>query len=424
MGGHMNKTYKLIRCGKLFDGIKEELQSNVEVLIYGNIIEEVGHNLTMPVSTEVIDLSSLTVTPGMIDAHIHLDLMETFVKNKENPNSNNDPYCALAAARCAEKALRRGFTTLRAVGAFGCTGYVFHDVRAAIEQGYFVGSRLVLSQGCCTPGSHGDFLKSFGPVPNLLSALSAPRVCMGNGPEFFRAALREQKRLGYDFAKIMATGGFATQGDSPIEQQLGDDELKMIMVTAHELGMGVTAHAYFPELIKKLIEFGIDGIEHASLIDRATASLLEDKNVYVVPTFMPYEPVVHWDEERIKMKTPAGQKKYRQYRQAFVEGRKVILDSNIRLGYGTDIVAQFFPYESGREYEAWLSSGVDPYRALKAATSINAEICQREDIGAIAPGKLADLAGWKRDILTDPLALRDCSFVMKDGEAYTTESNL
>ncbi len=420
----MERDCKLIRCGKLFDGVNEQLRSGMEILVCGNVIREVGQNLTVPASTEVIDLSGLTVTPGLIDAHIHLDLMETFVKNKNNPNSGNDPYCALAAARCAEKALRRGFTTLRAVGAFGCTGYVFHDVRAAIEQGYYVGSRLVLSQGCCTPGSHGDFVKGFGPVPNLLDALSAPRVCMGNGPEFFRGALREQKRLGYDFAKIMATGGFATEGDSPVDQQLGDDELKMIMTTAHELGMGVTAHAYFPELITKLVQFEIDGIEHAALIDRATASLLEKRDVYVVPTFMPYEPVVHWDEERMRMKTPAAQKKYRQYREAFVEGREVILDSNIRLGYGTDIVAQFFPYESGREYEAWLSGGVDPYRALKAATSVNAGICQREDIGVIAPGKLADVAGWKRDLLKDPLALRDCAFVMKDGKVYDTQSNL
>ena len=184
--------------------------------------------------------------------------------------------------------LRRGFTTLRAVGAFGCCGYVFHNVRAAIEQGYYIGARMVISQGCCTPGSHGDYVKSLGPVPELIQDYGQRHVCMGNGPEFFRAALREQRRLGYDFAKIMATGGFATEGDSPVDQQLGDDELQMIMATAHELGMGVTAHAYFPALVTKLAEFGIDGIEHAALIDKTTATLLEQKDVYVVPTFMPY----------------------------------------------------------------------------------------------------------------------------------------
>lgn len=209
-----------------------------------------------------------------------------------------------------------------------------------------------------------------------------------------------------------------------MDQQLGDDELQMIMATAHELGMGVTAHAYFPALVTKLAEFGIDGIEHAALIDKTTATLLEQKDVYVVPTFMPYEPVVHWDEERMKKKTVAAQKKYRYYQEQFVEGRKVLVESNIRLGYGTDIVAQFFPYESGYEYEAWLNSGIDPYRALKAATSVNAGICQRPQIGTIAPGQLADIAGWKRDLLKDPKALLDCAFVMKDGVCYETESNL
>lgn len=414
----------LIHCGKLFDGITETLQPNVDILIRGNRIEEVGRGLHTPSDAEVIDLSQLTVTPGMIDAHVHPDLMESFVANHSNPYSMNDAYCALAAARTAEKALRRGFTTLRAAGAFGCCGYVFHNVRAAIEQGYYIGARMVISQGCCTPGSHGDYVKSLGPVPELIQDYGQRHVCMGNGPEFFRAALREQRRLGYDFAKIMATGGFATEGDSPVDQQLGDDELQMIMATAHELGMGVTAHAYFPALVTKLAEFGIDGIEHAALIDKTTATLLEQKDVYVVPTFMPYEPVVHWDEERMKKKTVAAQKKYRYYQEQFVEGRKVLVESNIRLGYGTDIVAQFFPYESGYEYEAWLNSGIDPYRALKAATSVNAGICQRPQIGTIAPGQLADIAGWKRDLLKDPKALLDCAFVMKDSVCYETESNL
>lgn len=420
----MDEKKTLIKCGKLFDGVTEHMQDDMQILVSGNRIQEVGKNLTVPAGTEEIDLTAYTVTPGLIEAHIHMDVMESFAKNRGNPYAVNDAYCALAAARCAEKGLRRGFTTQRAVGAFGCCGYVFHNVRAAIEQGYFAGSRMVISQGCCTPGSHGDSVKSFGPIPEIIGEYGKHHVCMGNGPEFFRAALREQRRLGYDFAKIMATGGFATAGDSPVDQQLSDDELKMIIATAHELGMSVTAHAYFPGLCTKLAEFGIDGLEHASLIDRKTASILEDRDVYVVPTFVPYEPVVHWDEERIKMKTPAAQVKYRQYRDGFAEGRKVLIESNLRLGYGNDIVAQFFPYESGREYEAWMNSGIDPYRALKAATSVNAEICQRSDIGVIAPGKLADIAAWNRDPLTDPKAFLDCSFVMKDGVVYETESNL
>jgi len=82
-------------------------------------------------------------------------------------------------------------------------------------------------------------------------------------------------------------------------------------------------------------------------------------------------------------------------------------------------------YESGWEYNAWLKNGMDPFRALQAATKTNAEICELgNQIGTIEPGKLADIAAWRRDLLKDPDALRDCVFVMKDGRVYTAESRI
>lgn len=99
----------------------------------------------------------------------------------------------------------------------------------------------------------------------------------------------------------------------------------------------------------------------------------------------------------------------------------MIINSSLRLGYGTDFVAVHNAYENGYEYESWLNSGIDPFRALKAATSTNAEILGLSHlIGTIEPGKLADISGWKRDLLTDPKALLDCSFVMKEGQTFET----
>ena len=62
---------KLIKCGKLFDGIQEALQPDMEILVEGNRIAAVGKDLTCPEGAEVIDLTDCTVTPGMIDAHVH-----------------------------------------------------------------------------------------------------------------------------------------------------------------------------------------------------------------------------------------------------------------------------------------------------------------------------------------------------------------
>ena len=86
------------------------------------------------------------------------------------------------------------------------------------------------------------------------------------------------------------------------------------------------------------------------------------------------------------------------------------------------MVATHQNYESGFEYKAWMESDMGGFRALHAATKVNAEILQLEDkIGTLEAGKLADIAAWKRDLLTDPYALMDCAFVMKEGISYPTE---
>ena len=103
--------------------------------------------------------------------------------------------------------------------------------------------------------------------------------------------------------------------------------------------------------------------------------------------------------------------KLAKYAERLKEGRKHILNSNIKLGYGSDIVFQHNNYDCGNEYSCWLRSGTDPFRALKAATSINAEIIGIKDVGRIEEGAYADIAAWSKDILTDHRALMDCAFV-------------
>ena len=166
---------------------------------------------------------------------------------------------------------------------------------------------------------------------------------------------------------------------------------------------------------------GIDGMEHGSLITEETARIMEERDIYLVPTFCPYDDIIELNEESLKKKTPQFAAKLREYSERLKEGRKVIINSKLRLGYGTDFVAVHNAYENGYEYESWLKSGIDPFRALKAATSVNAGILGISDIvGTIEPGKLADISGWKRDLLTDPKALLDCAFVMKEGITYDT----
>jgi imidazolonepropionase-like amidohydrolase len=417
------KKFTKIKCGKLYDGLKAKLQENMEILIEGEKIIEVGRNLACPENTTVIDLLDSTVTPGMIDAHMHTQYFH-WKDVYADTVFNSDGYRALATAECARKTLLGGFTTVRSLGWFR-EAYEL-DVKRAIEEGYITGSRLVVSSHfLCTTGSHGDMTQVVRNNPYLSDHMMAQYPTCGNGPDFFTAAVRREKKMGADFLKIMATGGFATPNDDPEDIQLSDEEFKAIFDTAREVHISVTAHAYGPKLMKKLIGFGITGIEHGSLMDEETAKMFEDTGTYLVPTFMPYEDAIHPDEESLAKKSPEYRRKLGIYQDRLIKSREIIINSKIKLGYGTDMVAVHNNYESGWEYNAWLKNGMDPFRALEAATRVNAEICEISDkVGTIEPGKLADIAGWKRDLLKDPDALRDCSFVMKEGKVYPAESRI
>lgn len=417
----MSGRSKLIKCGKMYDGIHDELQENIDILVQGNRIAAVGKTLNYPTDTEIIDLTDATVTPGLIDAHIHMQHFEW--ENRQREIVYNSPsWKAMAFLYTARKSLRRGFTTLRHVGSATFDEYGGISAKQLINAGYFEGSRLVvLPYYHCGVGSHGDHSQLIASNPPLSKAYAAMSPTQGCGVDFFRNSVREQIKYGADFIKIMATGGFSTPNDTPDDQQLSDEEMQAIIETAHQLNKKVTAHAYGADLMEKLIDMGIDGLEHGSLMTEEVARKIEEKGVYLVPTFSPYDEIIRLDEENLAKKPPEFQAKLRQYADRLISGREVIINSNIKLGYGSDFVSVHNSYDSGYEYSSWILSGMDPFRALKAATSINAEILELPNIGKIQVGKLADIAAWKRDLLTDHKALLDCAFVMKDGVVYPTE---
>ena len=137
----------------------------------------------------------------------------------------------------------------------------------------------------------------------------------------------------------MATGGFATPNDDPDDIQMSDGEFKAVFDTAKELKIPVTAHVYGTRLMQKLIGFGITGMEHGSLMDKETAKMFEATGTYLVPTFCPYQDAIEGDEESMSMKSPEFCRKLHFYQERLRRGREAILESNIKLGYGTDLVA-------------------------------------------------------------------------------------
>ena len=417
----MDKLTYII-CGKLYDGIEPEFKVNYKILVKNEKIEAVGCDIPQPESAQVIDLSDATVTPGMIDAHMHMDYIDWHTIRDEVYTTSEEAK-TIACIRTAQKTLSRGFTTIRHTGGITSNGFGILDVKRAIEKGYITGSRIVAApRFICSAGSHGDLSQGFARNPELSAITQNMRPILGAGKDFFVNAVREEIKYGADFIKIMATGGFFTPYDNPSQQQLNDEELQAVMNTAHEWGKTVTAHVYSPDHMKKLIQFGIDGMEHCSLMNEETAQMIADNDVYVVPTFCPYEEAVHYDPVLIKTKQEEYRIKLEYYKDALQAGREVIKNCKCKLGYGTDMVATHQNYESGFEFKAWMESGMGTFRTLHAATKVNSEILMLDDkIGTLEVGKLADIAAWKRDLMTDPYALLDCSFVMKEGIEYPTE---
>jgi len=413
--------YKLIKCGKLYDGIQDKLQENMEILINGNWIEKVGQQLEFPEGTEIIELPDCTVTPGMIDAHVHSQYIDWHTRNHDIVY-RGPAWKSMCHLYVARECLYRGFTTIRSIGNSTYEARGVLAAREMIDLGLFPGSRLVATPHyMASLGSHGDHSQYLRGNPDLAEAFASMTPTIGTGVDFFRNAVRNEIKMGSDFIKIMINGGFSTPNDTPDDQQVSDEEIKTIIDTAHELGRTVTAHIYNSEQMKKVALMGIDGMEHGSLITEDTARVMEEKGTYLVPTFCPYDDIIDLNEETLKKKTPQFQAKLRQYSTRLQEGRKVIINSKIKLGYGTDFVTVHNAYENGYEFESWMKSGMEPFRILKAATSTNAEILGLSHlIGTIEAGKIADISAWKRDLLTDPKALLDCAFVMKEGKTYDT----
>lgn len=416
----MENIKKFIICGKFFDGKNEELLENVNILVEGGHISAVGGQLDCPKDAEVIDLSHLTVTPGLIDSHVHFDFV--------GPNAlstyaltDSDEMKTLNTVYCAKKSLEGGFTTIRTAGS-ALMGFGQLDAKRAIDNGMFCASRLVVAPHALNiSGGHWDF-SQYTATNSFLSEMMEKNyyISVGNGVDACKTMVRKQFKYGADYIKIMAAGGFGSPIDSPVNPQFDDDEIKAIVDTTNSFGSYVVAHAYTAEHMERFINLGVKEIAHGALLKQSTVKLMEEKGAVLVCTLTPYEDVIHNDQEMLDKKSVYFRNKLKLYGDQLIESRKLIvdmiMDRKVLVGYGSDIVAVFNNYDCWVEFRSWRANGIPALRVLVAATSDNAKIIGRPDLGSIEPGKIADIAAWSKDIIEDHEALSVCDFVMKDGK--------
>src|SRR6266496_388625 len=399
----------IVRAGKLLDVKSGKLQTNQVVVIEGDKIVSVGPASEIkPFSTDtVIDLSSATVLPGLIDALTHL----TF-----NPHFGYDtlaisvPREALTGAHNARLTLEAGFTTVRNVGARGYSDVALRD---AINAGDVPGPRMLVSGPALSiTGGHCDN----DLLPYEYHATSDGAA---DGIEQVQHKTREIIKYRADLIKVCSTGGVLSKGDDPNASQYPLEEMKAIVTDAHRLGRKVAAHAHGAEGIRWASMAGVDSIEHGSYIDDAAIAEMKKNGTYLVPTLY----LADWflaNAERIgtppdliakaKDVMPAARK---NVARAFAAGVKV--------GFGTD--AAVYPHGmNAHEFAVMEKLGLTPLQAIQSATINDADLLGWSDkIGTIEPGKFADIIAVDGDPLADVTTLERVKFVMKGGEVVKNQ---
>ncbi|HEY7925522.1 MAG TPA: amidohydrolase family protein, partial [Vicinamibacteria bacterium] len=269
----------LVQAGSLIDGRSDTPRHEVTIVVEGErIVEIVSGYSTAAAGETVVDLRQLTVVPGLIDMHVHLDgqLSPTSYIERFTLNAAD---MALQAASHARITLRAGFTTVRNLG----DSYnVTVALRDAIRKGWVEGPRIYTAgKSLATTGGHADPTNGFAAA---LASDPGPAEGVVNGPEDARKAVRQRYKDGADLIKLTATGGVLSLARNPDNPQFTDDELSAVVATARDYGFAVAVHAHGAEGMKRAIRAGVDSIEHGTRLDDEAVKLMLEHGTYLVAT--------------------------------------------------------------------------------------------------------------------------------------------
>lgn len=406
----------VIHAGRLIDGVSAAPREKVSILVHDDRIVSVEPGFTTPKGAEVIDLSSATVLPGLIDCHVHI----TATFHKGDPIRMSVTRTAfdeeIDAVNNARSTLMAGFTTVRDVG--GATGVVV-ALKKAVNAGITPGPRLWVAGTPLGPtGGHGD--SANGLDPELTHPGWGDNLI--DSPEGARKAVRRLRREGADLIKIMPSGGVMSIGDDPKLQLMSDDEIKAVIETAHALGMKVAAHAHGKQAIDHTLELGVDSIEHGSFADAESYKLFKAHGAYLVPTMLVGKKVYDRAKTHPEDLNPSTAEKALSVVPVMLRNLSSAHAAGVKIAFGTDTFGLSQHGENAQEFAILVSAGLTPMEAIKTATSSAADLIgDSADIGSVQPGRYADLVAVAGDPLKDVSTLEHVGFVMKGGVVYKAD---
>ena len=400
----------VIKAGKLVDTEKGTVAANQMIIIRDGKIDAVGSSLAIPAGAKVIDLSNMTVLPGLIDSHTH-------EADGVLPEDNGDPRAvlfhtsseiALAAIPNVKATLMAGFTTVRDVGTYRALNDI--ALRDAINRGDIPGPRMYVAGAYITITGGAGAMTGVSPDVQLPWDMHFGEA---NSPDEVRQKVRLLVAQGVNVIKVLSSGAVLTHGSNTKSQEFTPAELVAAVEEAHNFGLKVAAHAHSTEGIKNAVRAGVASIEHGTYMDDEGIRLMKEHGTFYSATLDVHDCIT------AKPDQPAD----------FLEHNKGIADihyaafrkavqAGLKIAFSTDVPV--CPYkDAGKEFAYMVKYGMTPMQAIQAATMGGAELIGVLDkVGSIRKGKLADIIATAGDPTQDVTQLERVQFVMKDGKVF------
>jgi imidazolonepropionase-like amidohydrolase len=399
---------------RMLDVISGELVERGDLLVEGDHITGVSPK-SVPHDAVEIDLGDVTMLPGLMDMEVNLVMGGPNHTSPLIPVQEDPALRMLRAVANARRTLQAGFTTVRNLGLFVQTGGLLLDVALmkAIDMGWVDGPRIVPAGHAISPtGGHLD--------PTMFQAL-APHVLpltveegIANGVAEVRKAVRYQIKYGARVIKVSASGGVMSHTGPAGARQYSTEELEAIVDEAHRAGLKVAAHCHGDEAIRVAVECGIDCIEHGSLMSDETMDFFIERGTFLVAT------TYLADGMDVSHAAPELQAKAAE---VFPRARETVskaIQRGVRIACGTDAPA--IPHgRNARELIALVNRGMTPLQAIRAATTVSAELIDVNDRGRLEEGLFADIIAVPGDPLVDITVTESVRFVMKGGVIFRQE---